>query len=128
MRHGANSAQLVGVCLALGLGVVSALAQGHHLDALREWLGYTEEAAKLVDKRDYVKAEQQLNAAIREIRPYFPETKRNLREVTANWPGCSIIRNGMPRPSPWLDGPSPSAIPTKTPGPSLFFSAFTRSA
>ncbi len=39
---------------------------------------YTEEAARCFDKGDYVKAEQQLHVAIKEIRPYLPDTRRNM--------------------------------------------------
>jgi tetratricopeptide (TPR) repeat protein len=62
--------------LAFGLAHQAALGQGVHLDALREWLRNTEEAANYVEKRDYGKAEQRLTLAIKEIRPYFPETRR----------------------------------------------------
>ena len=65
-------------CLAVGLGHTAAFAQGqiNHLDALWEWLRNTEEAAKFVEKGDFIKAEQRLNLAIKEIRPYFPDTQR----------------------------------------------------
>ena len=78
MRHWHASSQLFSVCLAIGLGQAAAFAQDNHLGALREWLRHTEEAANFRDKGDYIKAEQRLNMAIREIRPYLPETRRNL--------------------------------------------------
>jgi tetratricopeptide (TPR) repeat protein len=64
------------IFLALGLGHHAACAQGIHLDALREWLRNTEEAAQYVDKGDYAKAEERLRLAIQEVRPYLPETQR----------------------------------------------------
>jgi tetratricopeptide (TPR) repeat protein len=64
------------IFLALGLGHHAACAQGIHLDALREWLRNTEEAAQYVDKGDYAKAEERLRLAIKEVRPYLPETQR----------------------------------------------------
>ena len=76
-----------------------------HLDALREWLRHTEEAAKSLDSGDYVKAEERLNAAIKEVRPYLPERAATWPAAIASWRGCSIIKNGTPRPSPSLDGP-----------------------
>ena len=76
MAHRRTSARLFGVCLAFGLGPVAAWAQGIHLGALREWMRNTEEAARFVDRGDYVKAEQRLNLAIKEIRPYLPKTLR----------------------------------------------------
>ena len=78
MRQRHTSTQIFSVCLALGLGPAAAFAQGIHLGALREWLRDTEEAAKFLDNGDYVKAEQRLNLAIKEIRPYLPETRRNM--------------------------------------------------
>jgi Tetratricopeptide repeat len=73
-----TSTQLVGVCLALGLGPTAALAQGNHLGALRDWMRYSDEAARFLDKGDYVRAEQRLKLAIKEIRPYLPDTQRNM--------------------------------------------------
>lgn len=63
---------------AFGLASIAALGQDVHLGALREWLARTEEAARYVERGDYIKAEQRLNLAIKEIRPYFPDTQRNL--------------------------------------------------
>ena len=63
---------------AVGFGHAVGFAQGIRLDALREWLRNTEEAAKYVEKGDFIKAEQRLGLAIKEIRPYFPDTQRNM--------------------------------------------------
>jgi Tfp pilus assembly protein PilF len=54
----------------------AALARGDHLIALRDWQWHTEEAAKYLNRGDYAKAEQRVNLAIKEIRPYLPETRR----------------------------------------------------
>jgi Tetratricopeptide repeat len=70
--------RLRAVFLAFGLGPAAAFAQGNHLGALREWLRNTEEAARFVDRGDYVKAEQRLNLAIKDIRPFLPETRLNM--------------------------------------------------
>jgi Tetratricopeptide repeat len=78
MRGSPKLARLCAACVALGLGATAAFAQGIHLDALREWMRNTEEAAMFLDKGDYVKAEQRLNLAIKEIWPYLPDTRRNM--------------------------------------------------
>jgi tetratricopeptide (TPR) repeat protein len=78
MRHWRASSQFFGVCLLFGLGQGAAFAQGNHLGALREWLRYTEDAANFLNKGDYVKAEQRLNLAIKEIRPFLPDTRHNM--------------------------------------------------
>jgi tetratricopeptide (TPR) repeat protein len=67
----------------LGLAVVLAhpaasIAQDTPLGVLRIWLGLTEEAAKDVQRGNYLKAEERLNLAIKEIRPYYPKTQRLL--------------------------------------------------
>ena len=76
MKHRRTSIQLLGVFLALGPS--AAFAQGLHLDALREWLRNTEEAARFLDTGDYVHAELRLNLAIKAVRPYLPDTRRNM--------------------------------------------------
>ncbi len=86
MRIPATLTQLIAGCLAIGLGHPAGFAQGIHLDALREWLRNTEEAAKFVEQGDYIKAEQRLGMAIKEIRPYFPDTQRE--------PGSQLLRAG----------------------------------
>jgi tetratricopeptide (TPR) repeat protein len=68
-------ARLLGVFLAFGLPS-AAFAQGVHLDALREWMRHMEEAAKYVDNGNYARAHEHLNEAIKEIRPYLPDTRR----------------------------------------------------
>jgi len=64
--------------VAVGFSHAVGFAQGIHLDALREWLRNTEEAAKYVEQGDFIKAEQRLGLAIKEVRPYFPDTQRNM--------------------------------------------------
>jgi tetratricopeptide (TPR) repeat protein len=54
----------------------AVLAQSNRLPALRDWMWYQEEAAKCLDKGNYAGAEERLNLAIKEIRPYFPDTRR----------------------------------------------------
>jgi tetratricopeptide (TPR) repeat protein len=76
MKKRIQSTRDCAVVLALCLICGAAFAQGVHLDALREWLRNTEEAAHYVEKGDYIKAEQRLNLAIKEVRPYFPDTQR----------------------------------------------------
>jgi tetratricopeptide (TPR) repeat protein len=65
----------------LGLIVLCAVpcacgAQETPLEVLRVWLGYTEEAAKFVQNGNYARAEERLNLAIKQIRPYYPATQR----------------------------------------------------
>jgi hypothetical protein len=78
MSQRQNLTGLCAVSLAFGLGPAAAFAQGNHFGALYEWMRNTEEAARFVDKGDYVKAEQRLNLAIKEIRPFLPETRLNM--------------------------------------------------
>jgi tetratricopeptide (TPR) repeat protein len=78
MRRGDKLILLFAVGLAFGLGPPTGFAQGVHLGALVQWMGHTEEAAKFLDKGNYVKAEERLNLAIKEVRPYLPATGRNL--------------------------------------------------
>jgi tetratricopeptide (TPR) repeat protein len=76
MRRRNTLCQIVAGCLAFCLSHTVGFAQINHLDALREWLRNTEEAAQYVEKGDYIRAEQRLNLAIKEVRPYFPDTQR----------------------------------------------------
>jgi tetratricopeptide (TPR) repeat protein len=76
MRHRQKLTRLCAVSFAFALNTAAACAQVNHLGALREWMAFSEEAAKQVGKRDYVKAEERLNLAIKEIRPYLPDTRR----------------------------------------------------
>jgi tetratricopeptide (TPR) repeat protein len=67
----------------LGLVVVFAappasLAQDAPLEVLRVWLGHTEEAGRYLEGGKYAKAEERIHLAIKEIRPYFPATRRLL--------------------------------------------------
>ena len=75
MTRRARLKQLSTVFLALALSP-SVLAQPNHLPALRDWMAHQEEAAKYLDRGNYAGAEERLNAAIKDIRPYFPETRR----------------------------------------------------
>jgi tetratricopeptide (TPR) repeat protein len=54
----------------------AVFAQTNHLPALRDWFAHQEEAAKYFDQGNYVRAEERLNLAIKDIRPYLPETRR----------------------------------------------------
>ena len=78
MRRSDNLIRLFAVCLAFGLGPPTSFAQGNHLEALVQWMGHTEEAARLVDKGDYVRAEVRLKLAIKEVQPFLPDTTRNM--------------------------------------------------
>jgi tetratricopeptide (TPR) repeat protein len=67
----------------LGLAAMLALpapsiAQDTPVRVLRMWMGLTEEAGRFVRMGDFVLAEQRLNLAIKEIRPYYPKTQRLL--------------------------------------------------
>jgi tetratricopeptide (TPR) repeat protein len=64
------------VFLALGLSPAAAFGQAVPLDVLREWMRNTEEAAAYVDKGNYARAEERLNLAIKEIRPFLRDTQR----------------------------------------------------
>jgi len=70
------SNRILALLLALGLGPTAASAQSGHFQALRAWMQDTEEAARFVERRDYARAEERLNHAIKEIRPYLPDTRR----------------------------------------------------
>ena len=78
MKIQSDLTRIIAVFFTFGLGCMAAFAQDVHLGALSEWLARMEEATKYVDQGDYIKAEQRLNLAIKEIRPYFPDTQRNL--------------------------------------------------
>jgi hypothetical protein len=75
MSRRARLNQLFTVCFSLALGP-ALLAQTNHLPALRDWMAYDEEAARYLQNGEYSKAEQRLNLAIRNIRPYLPDTRR----------------------------------------------------
>ena len=78
MKIQSDLTRIIAVFFTFGLGCMAAFAQDVHLGVLSEWLARMEEATKYVDQGDYIKAEQRLNLAIKEIRPYFPDTQRNL--------------------------------------------------
>lgn len=67
--------QCVAVLFALALGS-PALAQSSHLRALSDWMVHQQEAAKNFQNGDYYRAVERLNLAIKDIRPYLPETRR----------------------------------------------------
>ena len=75
MTRRARLKQLFTVFLSLALSP-SVLAQTNHLPALRDWMAHQEEAAKYFDKGNFAGAEERLNLAIKDIRPYFPDTRR----------------------------------------------------
>ena len=54
----------------------AVLAQSNQLPALRDWMEHQEEATKYLQNGEYSKAEERLNLAIKEIRPYLPDTRR----------------------------------------------------
>jgi tetratricopeptide (TPR) repeat protein len=69
---------LVGVLgLALTLvGSAVAVAQDTPLEVLRIWIGHTDEASRYIQKGNYARAEERLTLAIKELRPYYPKTRR----------------------------------------------------
>jgi tetratricopeptide (TPR) repeat protein len=76
MNHGESWDRLFFIFFAIGLApAVPAQAQPVHLGALQAWMDKTEEAAKYLSRGDYVQAEERLNLAIKDIRPYLPETR-----------------------------------------------------
>ena len=81
MKKRVQATRFFAAVLALCSVHGAAFAQAVHLDALREWLRNTEEAAKYVERGDYAKAEQRLTLAIKEVRPYFPETQRMMAQL-----------------------------------------------
>jgi tetratricopeptide (TPR) repeat protein len=76
MRRRDNVTRLLAVFLTIGSITPAVLARDTPLRALREWMLNTEEAATYLQKRDYAKAEERLNLAINEIRPYLPDSRR----------------------------------------------------
>jgi tetratricopeptide (TPR) repeat protein len=54
----------------------AAFAQPEHLRALSDWIAHQQEAAKFFRNGDLSGAEDRLKAAIKDIRPYLPETRR----------------------------------------------------
>ena len=67
--------RLLGLVVVL-FGPSACFAQATHLEALRDWLGHTEEAGRYLENGNFAKAEERINAAIKEIRPYLPDTRR----------------------------------------------------
>ena len=100
----------------------AVFAQTNHLPALRDWQYHQEQAAKYFEQGNYVKAEQRLNLAIKNIRPYLPDTRRIMAKSYSDLARCSIIKDDTPRASLWPDGPSRCAIPTNRAIPMPFFS------
>ena len=67
--------QCLAVLFSLALGP-AVHAQPHHLRALSDWMVHQHEAAKCFQIGDFSGAEERLNLAIKDIRPYLPETRR----------------------------------------------------
>ena len=66
-------------CIAVLFSLVlcpPVLAQSSHLRALSDWMVHEQEAAKSFQNGDYSQAVERLTLAIRDIRPYLPETRR----------------------------------------------------
>ena len=66
---------LITVLLSLALSR-AVVAQPNHLPALRDWQYDQEQAAQYLRQGNYAKAEERLNLAIKNIRPYLPDTRR----------------------------------------------------
>jgi tetratricopeptide (TPR) repeat protein len=73
-RHG-RLIQCLGFLFSLSL-TPSVLAQPHHLRALSDWIAHQQEASKCFQNGDLSGAEERLKLAIKDIRPYLPETRR----------------------------------------------------
>jgi tetratricopeptide (TPR) repeat protein len=73
-RHG-RLIQCLGFLFSLSLSP-SVLAQPHHLRALSDWIAHQQEASKCFQNGDLAGAEERLKLAIKDIRPYLPETRR----------------------------------------------------
>ena len=67
--------QCLAVLFSLALGP-AVLAQPVHLRALSDWMAHQQEAAKCFQNGDYSGAEERLKLAIKDIRPYLPDTRR----------------------------------------------------
>jgi Tetratricopeptide repeat len=75
MRRGGTVSQPIAVFLSLMLSR-AVVAQPNHLPALRDWQYHQEQAARYLQQGYYAKAEERLNLAIKNIRPYLPDTRR----------------------------------------------------
>jgi hypothetical protein len=73
--------QCLAVIFSFALGS-PALAQSNHvpshLRAMSDWMVHQQEAAKSFQKGDYYRAVERLNRAIKDVRPYLPDTRRNM--------------------------------------------------
>jgi len=73
--------QCLAVIFSFALGS-PALAQSNHvpshLRAMSDWMVHQQEAAKSFQKGDYYRAVERLNRAIKDVRPYLPDTSRNM--------------------------------------------------
>jgi tetratricopeptide (TPR) repeat protein len=83
MSHRSRLNQLCTVFLSLALAP-AVVAQPNHLPALRDWQDHQEQAAQYLRNGDYAKAEERLNLAIRDIRPYLPGTRRIMAKSYCN--------------------------------------------
>jgi tetratricopeptide (TPR) repeat protein len=64
--------------LALGHAAVPAAAQDIPLGVIGDWKFYNDAAWRCINRGDYALAEERLNMAIKELRPYFPKSARLL--------------------------------------------------
>jgi tetratricopeptide (TPR) repeat protein len=67
--------QCLAVLFSLALSP-AVLAQPDHLRDLSDWMVHQQEAARCFQNGDYSGAEERLNRAIKDIRPYLPDTRR----------------------------------------------------
>ena len=75
MSRRARLNQCLAVLFSLALGP-AVLAQSSHLRALSDWMAHQQEAAKCFQRGDYSQAAERLNLAIKDLRPYLPDTRR----------------------------------------------------
>jgi tetratricopeptide (TPR) repeat protein len=76
MNHRSKLMAISAVFLAVSPGTTAAFAADSHLLALRYWMQDNAEAARSFERGDYARAQERLTAAIAEIRPYLPGTRR----------------------------------------------------
>jgi tetratricopeptide (TPR) repeat protein len=75
MSRRARLNQCLAVLFSFALGP-AVLAQSSHLRALSDWMAHQQEAAKCFQRGDYSQAAERLNLAIKDLRPYLPDTRR----------------------------------------------------
>ena len=76
-HHGFVRSTCSGLVVVL-VGPPASFAEDTPLEVLRMWMGLTDEAARYIQRGNYAKAEERLNLAIKQIRPYYPKTQRLL--------------------------------------------------